>query len=83
MWAWAAVASAHHTLVLDTLSKHALAFTAGFGPVIAAIVISAVFRGKGGTSMFDSKQLVGSLAQWAVGSLFCGWSVYYACLLAL
>jgi hypothetical protein len=83
VWAWAAIATANHTLVLTALSKYALAALAGFGPVVAAVVVSAIFRAGGGTKLFDPDHFVGSLAQWVVGTVFCAGSVFYGCLLAL
>ena len=81
-WAYAAVGSNYGTLVVSPAVAQAVSFAAGFGPVLVAVAVSKVFRGSGGTSLSDPKRFWGSMMQWAVGTLFCAWPVYRACILA-
>lgn len=58
----------------------ALAFIAGFGPVLLATLVNMVTRSKGGA---PNPGVVATLLQVGVGTLFCSWPVFQACSLAL
>ena len=79
-WAYAAVGVAYGTLTVAPELAQVLSFTAGFGPVVAAVVVSLLFRSSGGTSLADPKSPWGSLLQWTVGTAFCSVPVYLACI---
>lgn len=79
-WAWAAVAYATGTLAVTATTATALAVLAGFGPVVVAQAITSMTRSTGGA---PNNGFAAMAFQLGVGTLFCSWPVYQACLLAL
>ena len=57
-----------------------LQLLAGFGPVVFASAVSAVFRSSGGSGQ---QSLVNTLVQQVVGNVFCSVPIALACYLAL
>ena len=84
-WAHFALGVAAGTLAVTETERLALAALAGFGPVVLASIITAIFGGVGGTPWIDAKRggAPATMLQVGVGSLFCSFPVSLACYMAL
>ena len=79
-WGYAAVQVAAGALVVTQAQALGLALLAGFGPVVAAELVTACFKGTGGA---PNNGWAAMAFQLGVGTLFCSIPVAWACYDAL
>jgi len=80
LWAYQALAYAHGGPALSSEAALALGVVAGFGPVLLAYAVSALFKGSGGSG---SQSALNTAIQLGVGTVFCSVPVAWACYLTL
>ena len=79
---WAYVAASH--IAVTPTTALALGIAAGFGPAIAAVIVSSAAAGEGGSPLFDKrKSFLGSAVQFVVGNAVCTVPIAFAAWLTL